>query len=91
MYGLLFRHSVSYSSIPIEEDVELHAPKVNSLEKEAASPVSVWIRAGSPKSQTDTTRGGPQYYKRDGPLRFSTATYDAVVPCSKEEGADLAV
>ena len=27
----------------------------------------------------------------NGPLRFSTATYDAVVPFNKEEGADLAV
>ena len=87
MYGLLFNRTVPIRARPIEDDVKPHVLDVKSLRKR----ISVWIRAGSPKSQTNTNEKGPRYYKYDRPLRFSTATYDAVVPCNKEEGADLAV
>lgn len=45
--------------------------------------MSVWIRAGGP--QVPHKQGEPRYYKYDGQLHFSTATYDCVVLCDENE------
>ena len=48
--------------------------------------MSFWIRSGGLK--TSSSPKGPRYYKYDGSLRFSTATYDCVVQCDEKETID---